>query len=175
LRPFQVQPGNPEIPSLPSEADIKNPDLVARTIGRTRNAYNMKMGDVVLPEGQTVTGLVRGAVATALREKGYAVVDEPGPGVLPISVDIEQFWAWFEPGLWTVKLEFDSHILIYGRGFLERTPMFVQGRASATEPVATTNSWQQLVQQGLNDLVLNIKEEIAPAGAPPSIATMPGT
>jgi hypothetical protein len=174
LRPFSVDPGRPELPSLASEAEIADSALKARTIGRTRNAYNMRLGDVVLPEGQTVTNLVRGAVGAALRAKGYAVVDDPAPGVLPLSVDIEQFWAWFEPGLLMVSLEFDSRLRIYGRDImLDRTPLFVRGRASADGSVATRGAWQRLVQQGLDNLVLKIEDSIAPAEAARSLATVP--
>jgi hypothetical protein len=173
LRSFQVDPGRPELPSLPSEAAIKDSRSTARTVGRTRNAYNMKLGDVVLPENQTVAGLVRDAVTTALREQGYAVVNDPAPGVLPLSVDIQQFWAWFEPGLLTVNLEFVSHLLIYGQGVVARSPMFVQGRASATDAVATAGTWSQVVQQGLDNLVLNIRNRVEPATVSPSIATVP--
>lgn len=173
LRPFHSDPGRPEIPSLSTEAALQDKSVTDRAIGRTRNAYNMKMGDVVLPANQTVTGLVRQAVTTALREKGYAVVEQPAAGVVPIAVDIEQFWAWFEPGLLTVRLEFDSHLLIHGRGLIERTPMFVQGRASAAGTAATTSSWQQVVQQGLDNLVANIKDEIDQAVAVPNVVTVP--
>ena len=175
LRPFAINPGRPELPSLASEAEIADSALKARTIGRTRNAYNMRLGDVVLPEGQTVSNLVRGAVSAALRAKGYAVVDDAAaPGVLPLSVDIEQFWAWFEPGLLMVSLEFDSRLRIYGRNImLDRTPLFVRGRASADGSAATRRAWQRLVQQGLDNLVLKIEDSIAPAEAARSIATVP--
>lgn len=174
LRPFKVNPGNREMPSLAREAEIKDGTVTGRTIGRTRNAYGMRLGDVVLPPGETVTSLVRGAVTAALREKGYVVVADPAPDVLPLSVDIEQFWAWFEPGLLAPTLEFDSHLRLYGSDVLDRTPTFARGRGSLTTALATTNSWKQVIQQGLDNLVLSIKENVEPAGAPPrDIATLP--
>ena len=116
LRPFAVDPDDPASPSLASEADVHNPAVTERAVGRKRGSYGARLGDVLLPEGQTVTGLVRSAATTALREKGYIVVDDPSlPEVVPLSIDIEQFWAWFKPGLLQVTVEFDSQLQIYGR------------------------------------------------------------
>lgn len=170
-RPFAVNPGDRSLPSLATEAEVNDPDLTARTLGRTRNAYGMRIGDVVLPEGQTVTDLVRSAVTTALREKGYVVVDEVSPGIVPLSVDIEQFWTWFEPGLFTVTLQFDSRLRIYGADLLDNTPTVVRGSASTNSAIAVKSTWAGVIQQGLDSLVLNIKDELEAAAAPRSLAT----
>jgi len=84
------------IPSLKEEADLTNRAITVRAIARKRGGFGMALGDIVLPEGQTVEGLVKDAVIRSLRESGYRVVDESD------AADIDQFLSWFSPGAFTV-------------------------------------------------------------------------
>lgn len=172
-RIFLLNPRDHSRPSLATETELRDEDLVARTVGRTRNSYGMRIGDVVLPEGQTVSDLAREAVTTALSERGYVVVDSLAPGVIPVSVDIAQFWAWFVPGLFEITLEFDSRLLIYGTGVLDYSPTVVRGRSSTKSGIARKDTWREVIQDGLDNLVLAIKDEIETAEAPRSQATVP--
>ena len=52
-RTFQMKPPDPSTPSLKDEA-IDNPAITSRAIARKRSGYGMAMGDILLPEGQTV-------------------------------------------------------------------------------------------------------------------------
>ncbi len=172
LRQFTANPRDPAMPSLASETDAHDPAVTARSVGRKRTSYGMHAGDLLLPQGKTVTDLVRNAATTALREKGYVVVDDPSlPGVVPLSIDIEQFWAWFTPGLLRVTVEFDSRLRIYGGDMIESTPTVVRGRAQVADVVASDATWARAIQRGLDDLVLNMKEELEPATSARSLAT----
>lgn len=174
LRQFAVTPSNPATPSLASETDARDPAVTARSVGRKRTSYGTYAGDVLLPEGQTVPDLVRAAATTALREKGYVVVDDPSlPGVVPLSIDIEQFWAWFTPGLLRVAVEFDSRLRIYGGDLLESTPTVVRGHAQVPGMVASDATWTEAIQRGLDDLVLNLKDDLEPATSARNLATVP--
>jgi sulfur carrier protein ThiS len=172
LRQFTASPRDPAMPSLASEADTHDPAVTARSVGRKRSSYGTHAGDVLLPEGKTVADLVRNAATTALREKGYTVVDDPAlPGVVPLSIDIEQFWAWFTPGLLHVTVEFDSRLRIYGGDMFERTPTMVTGHAEIADIVASDGTWSTAIQRGLDNLTLNLKDELEPATSARSLAT----
>jgi hypothetical protein len=172
LRQFTADPRDPAMPSLASETDAHDPAVTARSIGRKRSSYGTHAGEVLLPEGKTVTDLVRDAATTALREKGYTVVDDPAlPGVVPLSIDIEQFWAWFRPGLMYVTVEFDSRLRIYGGDMFERTPTVIAGHAEIANVVASDGTWSAAVQRGLDNLTLNLKDTLEPATGARSLAT----
>lgn len=172
LRQFTADPRDPSMPSLASEADVRDAAMTARGIGRKRTSYGTHAGDVLLPESKTVADLVRNAATTALREKGYTVVDDPTlPGVVPLSIDIEQFWTWFTPGLLNVTVEFESRLRIYGGDVLERTPAVARGHAQVTGVVASDGAWAAAIQRGLDSLVLDLKDELEPATSARNLAT----
>lgn len=70
-RVFQIKPPNPDIPSLKDDG-ILNKAITSRAIARKRNTYGKGLGDVLLPEGQTVAGLTE----TLLRERSGSQVIE---------------------------------------------------------------------------------------------------
>lgn len=163
LRRFAVSPGDASLPSLATQAEVDDLDLRERTLGRTRNAYGMRMGDIVLPEGESVSDLVREAATTALEERGYRVVDDITPGVVPVSIDVEQFWAWFETGLFKVTLHFESRLRLYGPELFEDTPTVVGGTAATSTAIARKATWIEVIEDGLDDLVLKLRTEMKPA------------
>lgn len=172
LRQFTANPGDPAMPSLASETDAHDPAVKARSIGRKRTSYGTHAGELLLPQGKTVTDLVRSAATTALREKGYVVVDDPSlPGVVPLSIDIEQFWVWFTPGLLHVTVDFDSRLRIYGGNMHDDAPAVVRGRASVADIVASDATYARAVQRGLDDLMLGMKAEFEPADGARNLAT----
>jgi PBP1b-binding outer membrane lipoprotein LpoB len=72
-RIFEIRPPSPDIPSLKNN-EINDPAITSRAIARKRNAYGKAMGDILLPEGQTIMDLVSSSLAKGLRENGYRVV-----------------------------------------------------------------------------------------------------
>ena len=57
-RVYEFQPATPDIPSL-SEDEIVNADIKARAFARKRNSYGKALGDVILPEDQTVAEIMK--------------------------------------------------------------------------------------------------------------------
>jgi hypothetical protein len=60
-RVFEVNPRQANIPSLMNDAEIKNPAITARAVARKRGGFGKTLGDVgdvLLPEGRTVTNVV---------------------------------------------------------------------------------------------------------------------
>ena len=75
------------------------------------------MGDILLPEGQTVEQLARTALTRGLRGAGFRVLLRGQEGyeqAIPLEADIRRFWAWFSPGLfaptWSSTREYRSPV-----------------------------------------------------------------
>jgi len=167
LRIFELKPDEPSIPSL-KDGQIDNSTITSRAIARKRNGFGKAWGDILLPEGRTVEDLVRDAVSISLREQGYFVLNEYSSGgeydnALPVEVDIQQFWAWFSPGFWAAKLQFEAIIDISGKGLLDEGKQTVRGYVKLNTQAANTRAWTNTIMKGLEDLIRNIKEKVYPA------------
>ena len=67
MRHFEPEPSDPSTPSLKRWDEINDKKITERAVARKRNSYGKAMGDILLPEGKTVGGLVESAVIKALR------------------------------------------------------------------------------------------------------------
>lgn len=156
-RYFDPSPPNPETPSLAQE-DFNNQSLRDRAIGRKRNGYGMAMGDVVLPEGTTVAGVVKTAVSNGFAAAGYRIV-EPGQAgydqATPVELRIKQFWCWFSPGFWEVKVSNVAEVDISGAPKPAADRLTVRGGASEGTMAATESRWQEIASKGLDLLTQN--------------------
>lgn len=161
-REFQVNPRTPSIPSL-TDDDIKNPAITARAIARKRNTYGQALGDILLPEGRSVADLTREAVTRAFRQAGYRVLasDDPAPAQ-PITVRIDQFWAWVTPGFWALTLEHEARVSLQGPVAPFQDGKAFRGYASQKGQVAASDAWTEIINKGLDDLTAKIGAEIRP-------------
>ena len=168
-RRFEAAPRNPSTPSLQNPEEIGDPAITSRAIARKRGGYGNAMADILLPEGRTVEQLVREAVTKAVQEKGYAVVSEPSPAfarALPLAVDIQQFWSWATPGFWQMSTEFEGILLLKSEALLVSPQEVVRGYSIVKGMVITDDVWQQVMQQGVADLVDQVKAKVkSPAGS----------
>jgi uncharacterized lipoprotein YajG len=161
-REFQVNPRDPSIPSLKDD-DIKNPAITIRAIARKRNTYGQALGDILLPEGRSVADLTREAVTRAFRQAGYRVLgnDDPAPAQ-PVTVRIDQFWAWMTPGFWALTLEYEARVNVQGPVAPFQEGKTFRGYASQKGQVAASDDWTEIVNKGLEDLTARIGAEVRP-------------
>lgn len=107
-RQFEAAPKDPSIPSLGFEGAAQaTAETKARAFGRKRGGFGMALGDVLLEQGQTVSGVVREQLSVAFASAGYRVAaSESDAGADPLIVDvrIKQFWAWINMGFWALTL-----------------------------------------------------------------------
>ena len=123
------------------------------------------MADILLPEGRTVAQVVREAVVKAANDAGYAVVDEKSQRyaeALPLKIDIQQFWSWFSPGFWAIKVEFEGIVVMNGSMIVPTPVQEVRGYAMVEATAATDGVWQDVMQKGLADLIAQMKEKFRP-------------
>jgi hypothetical protein len=165
LRRFEVNPGNPSMPSLGDANEVQDPKFTSRAIGRKRNGYGMAMGDVMLPDNTNVASLVRDAATRALQEKGYRVVDQASPDfnvALPLAIDIEQFWAWVQLGFFEGAMNFEARTNLSGP-LVDQNPAVVNATHRKMVGAAFESYWIEVVENGLVDLVEKMKARIKPA------------
>ena len=162
LREFQINPRQADIPSLKNN-EINDPSITSRAIARKRNSFGKAMGDILLPEDQTVMDLVADSLTRALRENGYRVLGESDPdfaAAAPLEVAIDRFWGWFQPGFWQLKLHFSTAIQVKGP-----IDPFANGMTFASDvakdfQVANTSNWRETIEASLDELNLRIDEAL---------------
>lgn len=163
MREFELKPSTPDVPSL-KNGEINDPAITSRAIARKRNSYGKALGDILLPEGQTVAALAESHLARGFRENGYRVVNEGDPDfdtAVPVEVDIEKFWGWFDPGFWSIQLHFQTLIKVYGPA-----GPFIDGEEFDSHiennyQVASGQNWAATIAESFDSLNTDIAEDIA--------------
>ena len=171
-RQFSTNPRDPSQPSLGDAAEIATAAVTSRAIGRKRGGFGQAFGDLALPDGKTVAGLVQDAVRSALHAKGYRLVDASSADystALPVSLKVEQFWAWMTPGFASITLSFDSRVVIDGRELAFNSPAIAVGKSSTETAAGFESVWVKVIQDGIAALSMNVGEQVRPAGAPAGI------
>lgn len=161
-RAFDPAPPNPNTPSLASDS-IDDTALRARAIGRKRNTYGKALGDIMLPENSSVTDVVGSAVAVGFRNAGYRVLNKGDAGfdqAVPVTVRIDQFWCWLEPGFWQISLHNESQVKLSGDLPQLQPKLEVQATANLSSGAAFESDWQAAASQGLSALATNISDAL---------------
>lgn len=95
-RTFELRPPQPDGASLLPD-DFGRQAIKDRAIGRVRDGFGHGTGEVLLPEGQTVSALFRDTTIQAFRQAGYRVLSPGEPGydrAAPVMVTVRQYWNW---------------------------------------------------------------------------------
>ena len=154
-RTFEQAPSDPSTPSLGSGGAAQATDAVkARAIARKRNSYGQALGDVLLQEGQTVTGLVKSNLTSAFEEAGYRVTTDSATQLQPaptiVDVSIKKFWAWMQPGFWALTFNSDIETVLTTTT-PGGAPSVIKVKANESGQVGTDDAWIRIVQKGLAD------------------------
>lgn len=153
-RIFELRPSTPDIPSL-SEDEINSPEIKARALARKRNAYGKALGDVILPTGQTVAGLVKKTLVNSLQDAGYKVVEQGDPAFLsavPVKVQVIQFWSWIEWGFWQLPLHNKAQVNVTMPRDGEKDDITIQNEVVVNHSAVFDGDWQAIVVMGLQEL-----------------------
>jgi len=161
-RKFEEAPADPSIPSLKGN-EISDKAITSRAIARKRNTFGKALGDILLPEGRTVENVVRDALVKSFREAGYRVIDNASQSkekYVTIEADIEQFWAWCNPGFWSISLNFEAKVKIKGA-----VPPFtdgetVRGYVETHTQMADTSAWLNAINKGIEAFSGEVKKRL---------------
>jgi len=159
-RVFTANPPDRETPSL-GGAEIGNKSITSRVVALKRNTLGMTMGDVLLPEGSSVAGLVQAAVTRGLRESGYRVLGAGDAGyeqAVPIKLRVEQFWSWSSTGAFAITLRNRAVVAAQGGISPLAQGRTFSSRAEASTQLTTQDDWLAIVAKGLDALTAAAKE-----------------
>lgn len=162
-RQFEHKPAEPSIPSLGSESDLANPAITSRAIGRKRGGYGMALGDVLLPEGKTVTGMVQDAVVNTYRGAGYRVLTKDDTGfdtATPVDIKIKQFWSWSTPGLLQMSIENRMEVVITAPQPGFENGATIGGYAINHSMALFEEEWPKIATASLADFNTNLRAKL---------------
>lgn len=161
-RVFVVQPKTPNLPSLQDGA-IDNKSITSRAIARKRSGYGQGLGDVLLPEGDTVVNHVTAALAEGFRQAGYRVLSPSDPGydeATPVNAQILQYWTYMHVAFSHLTLQCDSEIQFDTTlPALKSAPKVT---ASVTDGMMMVfeSDWQAVASKGLQNLSTKLAERL---------------
>jgi hypothetical protein len=154
-RVFRIDPPVPEEPSLKNDEDINNKAITARAIARKRNTYGMAMGDVLLPEGDTVTTHVTQAITDGFATAGYRVLKTGEAGydqAASVTVSIKQYWCWAQPGFFEAKLNCITEIVLASKLASLAPESKIGKQLWVGVQFGVDSEWRKVNQMALKDL-----------------------
>jgi len=162
-RVFQNKPTDPSIPSIDGDVAKCSKEELATMIGRQRNGYGHAMGDIALPAGDSVLNRTRALLEEGLKRRGYTIASNPASAGTA-TVKIDEFWAWFTPGMWTVSFQSDvvCKITITKGGAAKE--FIVRGFGRNQGQVASDANWQLAYTRAFDDFLANLEVALSSAG-----------
>jgi len=161
-RVFESRPKSPDIPSLRGgSASQATEDIKARAIARKRNGFGKALGDILLPEDQTVSSVMREMVASAFRSAGYKVADSPANAV-SLDVTIDKYWSWINMGAWALTITAHAETDIKATYPDKKTKTYkVFAKGSHRPQMASTANWQKAFRLMMEDYPARLGEALS--------------
>jgi hypothetical protein len=159
-RHFEASPKQADTPSLKNSEEVGDLSITQRAVGRKRNGYGMAMGDILLPEGMTVSQLVAKSVAEGYRKAGYQVVEkaERDGDAKAVTVHITEFWSWFSPGAFSVALNNKARLNIATAG--ETKPLDIATDKRESMQLVVEGDWKEINETGLKAITEATTKEL---------------
>ncbi|MEP4150796.1 MAG: hypothetical protein ABJL73_05785, partial [Lentilitoribacter sp.] len=159
-RTFEFRPKTPNIPSV-SEDELNNDDIQDRAIARKRNGYGKALGDVLLPEGQTVATLITTSLTNGFRNAGYRVLEPDDPAynaAIPIKADVIKFWTWVNMGFWQLTVENETEIILQGPIETLKNSTAISNGYKSNYGIVTDTVWQEVTVKSVESLSTKITD-----------------
>jgi Uncharacterized lipoprotein len=162
-RAFENKPKEPSTPSIDGDVKKMSAEIREVMIGRQRNTYGMAMGDIALSTGQTVPQQVRSLVETGLKSRGYTVTSDNSADT-KVDVSIDQFWAWFSPGLFTVSFEARIYCTLTLIKNDKKTLIMIQGNGVNQGQIASNANWKLAYSRAYKDFLEKLASALEKIG-----------
>jgi hypothetical protein len=143
--------------------NLNDEAIRSRAIARKRIGYGMALGDILVPEGQTVSTLTETVVARAFRESGFRVVaanDADYASAVPVTVRINKLWAWLEMGF-VLGVSSNYEVVLAGPVAPLQQGLTVNGQIKQTALVVTESVWVDIISKSLDDMYTNLKAKLS--------------
>lgn len=168
-RVFTPAPPQADMPSLMNAGEIDNKAITSRAVGRKRGGFGAALGDVLLPEGESVQQLSRAVVTRAMREAGYRVASPGEPAyaeAIPIKVRIDEFWSWFSPGFWQVAVRFRGKLYLQGNIAPVAAGTSYSVEVEDKMQAVLESDWAAIVAKGVAALSESVRKGLTDAPVP---------
>lgn len=162
-RVFENNPSDPFIPSVDGDVTTISSESKSRMIGRQRNGFGKAMGDIALPAGDSVMQRSRALVEEGLKRRGYTITSDAG-AANSASITIDEFWAWFTPGMWSVSFEARVHCTVKVRRGSDGAELVIKGYGKNSGQVASNENWQLAYSRAFEDFLVKLETELSRAG-----------
>jgi len=162
-RGFQNKPSVASIPSIDGDVTKVAKAQLATMIGRQRNAYGKAMGDIALPDGDSVMQRMQALLEAGLKRHGYSI-SATATAANTATAKITEFWAWCTPGMWSVPFEANvacDFTLSHGG---VTTDLMVRGHGRNQGQVASDANWQLAYQRAFDDFLADLNTQLDKAG-----------
>jgi len=161
-RVFEVNPDEPKTPSLDPD-ETQGDSIKVRAIARKRNTYGKGLGDILLPEGQSVETLIASYLSEAFKAKGYRVISSKElvkPDTYLVNARIDKFWSWMNPGFWSIALNTEiTTELAIERG-ADKHQKSISVSESDNFQAATESNWIEVMNKALKAYMANASQQI---------------
>lgn len=162
-RKFENKPRDASIPSIDGDVTSLSSEVKSSMIGRQRNTYGKAMGDIALPAGDSVVKRSRALLEEGLRRRGYTISDDPN-AAHAASVSIDEFWAWFSPGMFAVSFEARVTCTLRVRKGDGSADVVIHGYGMNKGQVASDGNWQLAYTRAFEDFLAKMGPELDKAG-----------
>jgi len=160
-RVFEDKPKQANIPSLKGGLKKATAADKAKAIARKRNGYGKAMGDIFLKD-ETVVSVFEKRIESALLHSGYTVVPaaQAQKPDLVLTVKVDKFWSWMQPGFSYVTLNTEIETEIYDANNSAKAPIRTYTKISKPTAMATGSRWIVTINEALNDYESRLVEQL---------------
>lgn len=153
-RVFEEKPRTADIPSLKGGLAKATAEEKAKAVARKRNGYGKALGDILL-ENETVSELLEKRIANALQQAGYEVIENSeinrNSADLVLTVKINKFWSWFQPGFASIKINSEIETDVINTKNLSIKPIHIHSKVTRSAQVANGKKWIENIDNVLDD------------------------
>jgi hypothetical protein len=159
-RAFRTGIGGPWEPTL-YEGDPDDPAVTSRVLARRRSSaqprsdQRPRLGNIWLPEGQTVEALVADALTNGLRKAGLRAVEQdavPAPDERAVRAEIEGLWGRTRPSNRILRVETWLRVRVTVPGTALEHGVLVCAESMVTTNAESGAAWRRAFDHGLADL-----------------------
>ena len=158
-RQFQNKPKDPSTPSVNGDVAKLTPEQKSTFVGRQRNGFGQAMGDIVLKNKETVPSKAAQLVTEGFARQGFTA----SPRGTPVDIEVQDFWAWFTPGMWTIDFEARIKCAVNIRGS-KPAKLVIDGYGKNQGQIASDQNWQQAYDIAFRDFLADLSVKLHNAG-----------
>jgi hypothetical protein len=161
-RGFENRPDSPSTPSVNGDVNQLSAAEKNTFIGRQRNGFGHAMGDITLPEGQTVQGKIAELLREGMKRRGYDVAAAAPEG--SVTAEIQKFWSWMTPGFFALSFEAEISCKVTVSAHGKQATFIVKGYGLNHGQFAKDVNWREAYDIAFQDFLANLNSQLDASG-----------